>query len=266
MKGRILTIAGTDPSGGAGIQADIKTITSLRGYATSAITALVVQNTLGVEKILSIDEELVGEQMQCVINDIGVDAVKTGMLHTASLIEKICDVLSNYDYEFPLIVDPVMVAKSGDFLLEKDAFSVLKKKLIPKATIVTPNNYEAEILIGKKIVSDDDAINAGREILSFGAKSVLMKGGHRLGLKVRDILVSSEGIEIIESPRLDSSNTHGTGCTLSSAIATGIGQGMDLLTSVKRAHKYVHNALKFAPQLGKGNGPLNHVHNYTIKE
>ncbi|MDC0073697.1 bifunctional hydroxymethylpyrimidine kinase/phosphomethylpyrimidine kinase [Alphaproteobacteria bacterium] len=260
MKGRILSIAGTDPSGGAGIQADIKTISALNAYAMTVITALVAQNTCGVSSIVEIDSNFVEEQIDCVLNDIGVDAIKIGMLHSVDIINSVEKKIKTQSNLIPVVLDPVMFAKSGDSLLENNACNALIDLMIPISTIVTPNNPEAERIVGNKINNEAEAIEAGKKIISMGAKSVLMKGGHREGDLVKDILVYSNGLEIIESKRQESNNTHGTGCTLSSALATGLGQNLNILDATKKAHLFVQEAIRSALPLGKGNGPLNHCH------
>jgi len=266
MIGRILSIAGTDPSGGAGIQADIKTISALNAYAMAAVTALVAQNTMGVSAVLSVSEDFVVEQINGVLDDIGADAIKTGMLHRAGIIESVADVLRRKATSIPIVVDPVMVAKSGHLLLEENAIDALRKLLIPLAVLVTPNNPEAEMLTGMSIKGDDSAIEAGQAIISMGASAALMKGGHREGARVRDILVYAGGVEIFEANRIASNSTHGTGCTLSSALAAGLGQHLTLTNATKRAHAYVQQAILTAPGYGHGNGPLNHLHNVNPYE
>jgi len=277
MKSHILIIAGSDSGGGAGIQADIKTVTLLGGYATTAITALTAQNTQGVFGIHEIPEPFIKHQIELVLSDIGADCIKTGMLHKASVIETIHDALKPYP-DIPLVLDPVMVAKGGAPLLQPDAIDALKSLLIPRATIITPNIPEAELLMADSLIrSFADSINspeamteAGEALLSLGSKSVLMKGGHLNGETVTDILIerisksANQRISTFTSPRIHTTSTHGTGCTLASAIATGIAQGMSLKHAVTRARDYVQGAIRHAPGLGKGHGPLDH--GWMLKE
>lgn len=278
--GRVLTIAGSDSGGGAGIQADIKTITALGGYAASAITALTAQNTQGVFGIHEVPLEFIRQQITLVLDDIGADAIKTGMLHKAEVIEVVADVLGEWYLAhskipspstthqapgtwIPLIVDPVMVAKGGAPLLESEAIDTMKTKLFPFAAIVTPNIPEAELLSGIRIDDPDGMTKAAERILAFGPQAVLIKGGHLKGEHVVDILCSAEGMERFESKRIDTNNTHGTGCTLASAIAIGLAKKMDLFQAVERARNYVQEAIRTAHAIGRGHGPLNHGH--TVK-
>ena len=262
-RGRVLSIAGSDPSGGAGIQADIKTITALGGYAASAITALTAQNTTGVFGIYDVSPDFITRQIELVLSDIGADAIKTGMLHKAEVIETVAASLKNHA-GIPLIVDPVMMAKGGASLLEAAAIEALKTRLIPVAQLVTPNVPEAELLSGIYIPNVAGMIRAGQEILKLGAKAVLVKGGHLAGPKVTDILVTAQGEKSFESERINTKHTHGTGCTLASAIATGIAQKLPVDEAVRRARDYVWEAIKQAPGYGKGNGPLWHGHTVSI--
>ncbi|MEZ5691252.1 MAG: bifunctional hydroxymethylpyrimidine kinase/phosphomethylpyrimidine kinase [Rickettsiales bacterium] len=258
---KILIIAGSDSGGGAGIQADIKTVTCLGGYAMTAITALTAQNTLGVDGILDIDEEFIAKQIKITLSDIGADAIKTGMLNKQNVIETVADTLLEYPH-IPLILDPVMFAKGGSCLLPPSALTALKEKLIPKALIITPNIPEAEYLSGITINNIDDMKKAARKILTFGCKAVLLKSGHLKSDRITDLLLTEDGENIIEHERIASKNTHGTGCTLASAIAYGIGSSMSLENSVKQAENYVLQAIKSAYDIGHGHGPLNH--NYMI--
>ena len=260
MKGRVLIVAGSDSGGGAGIQADIKTVTALDGYAATAITALTAQNTQGVFGIHGIPTGFIAQQMTLVLEDIGADCVKTGMLHDVPVIETVCRTLTEKAQGIPVVVDPVMVAKGGAALLVADARQALREMLLPLATIVTPNLPEAEALAGMTIGSEADMEEAGRRILALGPRHVLVKGGHldREGAVV-DILVGSGGSERFAGARIETSSTHGTGCTLASAIATGIAQGMEVAAAAARARDYVVAALRTAPGYGKGHGPLNHA-------
>lgn len=263
MKGRVLIVAGSDSGGGAGIQADIKAVSALGAYAATAITALTAQNTLGVHGVLPIDPAFVGLQMKVVLEDIGADAIKVGMLATAEVIEAVAAAYEAYAVNIPLVVDPVMVAKGGHSLLAKEAELTLKKRLLPLAEIVTPNLPEAEALTGLTIHDLDDMRRAATMILSFGAKGVLLKGGHMDADRLQDLLLTEDAEHIFESPRLHTPHTHGTGCTLASAIAAGIAQGLGVVDAVTRARTYVQIAIETAPGLGHGHGPLNHLH--TVK-
>jgi hydroxymethylpyrimidine/phosphomethylpyrimidine kinase len=262
-KGRVLIIAGSDSGGGAGIQGDTKTVTCLGGYATNAITALTAQNTLGVQAIQSVPVRFIRKQIESVMDDIGTDSIKSGMLHNTSVIGAVASSIKRYP-SIPYVLDPVMFAKGGAALLEPSALGALKVKLMPLATIVTPNVPEAEYLSGIQIHSLDDMIAAARSIMAIGTRAVLLKGGHLPGDEVQDVLVVDGMYELLKTPRIHSSHTHGTGCTLASAIATGLAQGMALATAVKRAHAYVQEAIKHAPGFGAGHGPLGH--GFTVKK
>ena len=253
---RVLVIAGSDSSGGAGIQADIKTITALGGYATTTITALTVQNTLGVQDILPVAGVFIEAQMTAVLVDIGTDAIKTGMLGSKGVV---LAVAANIPEGIPVVVDPVMVATSGDSLMDKDAISALKEKLIPKATLLTPNIPEAEILSGQKIKTEADMKAAGGALLGLGATAVLLKGGHMEGDKILDLLITKNDRTEFRHERVKTTNTHGTGCTLSSAIALGLASGLDIKKAVEMGIDYVLQALANAPDFGAGIGPLGHT-------
>lgn len=255
----LLTIAGSDSGGGAGIQADIKTALALGVFSTSAITALTAQNTLGVHAIHPVPEAFIREQITCVLQDIDADAIKTGMLHSNAVIDVVAETLRAEAAETPLVVDPVMVAKGGACLLEEAAITALKERLIPLATLTTPNIPEAVILSGQEITSVDDMADAGRALLALGAEAVLVKGGHLPGETVVDVLVTEVGEERFSAPRIASENTHGTGCTLSAAIASFLAQGMALPEAVDGARHYVREAIAAAPNAGNGHGPLNHA-------
>lgn len=261
-KGRVLIIAGSDSGGGAGIQGDIKTVTCLGGYASTAITALTAQNTTGVFGIHDVPDDFIRQQITLVLDDIGADAIKTGMLHKTSVIHTIADTLGGYVH-IPLILDPVMFAKGGAALLQGDAITSLKTQLIPKAALITPNIPEAEALADMTIHSVEDMKQAAQKIMSLGCTAVLLKGGHREEDTVTDILVTPDGIETFTHPRLHTPHTHGTGCTMASAIATGIAQGLTMVETVSRARGYVRSAIEHAPGLGQGHGPLRH--NFMIK-
>lgn len=259
MKGRVLIIAGSDSGGGAGIQADIKTVTVLGGYAATAITALTAQDTRDVHAVFPIPPAFVARQMEVVLADIGADCIKTGMLHSAAVIATVVEVLTRTAPGTPLVVDPVTVAKGGAPLLEPNAIDAVRGLLLPRATVATPNIPEAELLTGGKIASVAAMEAAGRALLALGPKAVLVKGGHLDLPTVVDVLVTADGAIHMENPRVHSTNTHGTGCTLASAIATGLAQGMNVRDAVVRARGYVWEAIRTAPGLGKGHGPLNHA-------
>jgi hydroxymethylpyrimidine/phosphomethylpyrimidine kinase len=259
MKGRVLIVAGSDSSGGAGIQADIKAVTALNGYAMTAICALTAQNTQGVFGIVDIEPDFVARQMALALDDIGADCIKTGMVSQAAVIDTIVATLDEKAPDVPLVVDPVMVAKGGAALLHESAARALRDKLVARATVVTPNIPEAEALTGLS-VADNGEEAVARALRALGPRAVLLKGGHASGDTVRDLLVSADGTEVFESPRLDTPHTHGTGCTLASAIAAGLGQGLSLRDAVARARAYVLEAIRTAPGYGHGHGPLNHAH------
>lgn len=261
MQGRVLIIAGSDSGGGAGIQADIKTVTALGGYAATAVTAITVQNTIGVQAIHDVPIDIVVGQAKAVLSDIGADCIKIGMLHTPEIIEAVVGLLSEAD-RIPVVIDPVMFAKGGASLLASESLTVLREKLLPRATVLTPNILEANDLSALDAEeSPEDALSA---LVKLGAKSVLLKGGHLTGDNLIDRLRLETGETLsYESQRIHSVHTHGTGCTLASAIATGLAQNMSLETSVVRARDFVLEAIRTAPEFGKGHGPLNHGH--TIK-
>jgi hydroxymethylpyrimidine/phosphomethylpyrimidine kinase len=258
MHGRVLIVAGSDSGGGAGIQADIKAVTALGGYAATAVTAVTVQNTLGVSAIHAIPLDVVRGQIKTVLDDIGADAIKTGMLATAAVIETVMASLEGNDA--PLIVDPVMVAKGGAALLESDAVAALKRHVLPRAQLITPNLPEAEALTGRTIATPEAMRDALKHLLDLGAKSVLLKGGHLPGDEIIDIYASTNGTQEWSDKRIATRHTHGTGCTLASAIATGFAQGMSAVDSIVRARHYVRRAIETAPGFGQGHGPLNHAH------
>ena len=256
-----MVVAGSDSGGGAGIQADIKTITVLGGYAATAITALTAQNTLGVFGVLPIDPEFVAEQMSVVLADIGADAVKTGMLFSAEIVAAVASVLEVRARHLPVIVDPVMVAKGGASLLERGARVALVERLLPLAALITPNAPEAAALSGVKVETVDDMERAADRLLSFGASAVLIKGGHLPGDTIVDLLRTADGEALrFEHARIVTKSTHGTGCTLAAAITCGVALGFTLRDAVARAEDYVVEAIRTAPGLGKGHGPLNHGH------
>jgi len=253
---RVLTIAGSDSGGGAGIEADIKTITALGGYACTAITAVTAQNTLGVQGIHAIPAALVKLCITAVLSDIGADAIKIGMLTNADIIHAVADCLPA---GIPVVLDPVMVATSGAVLLPEDAIAALRERLIPRATLITPNLPEAAKLTGLSLQSPDDHAAAGQALLRMGAAAALIKGGHAIGEVVTDTLVQSSGVTTFSHPRLATRNTHGTGCTLAAAIAAGLAQGMSLTDAIRRARTYLQAAIATAPGFGTGHGPVNHL-------
>jgi hydroxymethylpyrimidine/phosphomethylpyrimidine kinase len=260
VQGRVLIVAGSDSGGGAGIQADIKTVTALDGYAMTAITALTAQDTLGVHGVVPVDPAFIRQQMELCLADIGADAIKTGMLHDSAVIDAVADTVERLAPRAAFVVDPVMIAKGGAKLLRDEAIDAVRKRLAPLATVMTPNTEEATALAGIAIASTRDMERAGQAILALGCGAVLMKGGHLAGPMVHDLLVERSGVARFESPRVETRSTHGTGCTLASAIATGLAQGLDLVTAIRRARAYVLEAIRTAPGLGKGHGPLNHAH------
>ena len=264
MKGRVLIAAGSDSGGGAGIQADIKTVTALGGYAATAITALTAQNTRGVFGVVPVDPAFIRQQLDVVLDDIGADCVKTGMLHDAATIEAVASVLEAKAPDVPLVVDPVMIAKGGESLLETRAVETLKAQLLPRATMLTPNLPEAEVLTGFAIADPEAMGRAGEALRAMGARAVLVKGGHLPGKRLVDVLVTGDGLDLFERERIETRHTHGTGCTLASAIATGLAQGMALREAVARARAYVAEAIRTAPGIGCGHGPINHAH--TMRE
>ena len=257
---RILICAGSDSGGGAGIQADIKTVTALGGYAMTAITALTAQDTLGVHGVMPVPPDFVRRQMRVVLADFGADAVKTGMLGDAATIAAVAETLAELAPEVPLVLDPVMVAKGGASLLALDALDALKTLLIPRAALLTPNLPEAEALLGRRIADVAAMQTAAEDLHGLGAGAVLVKGGHLDGDTLCDVLVGPDGIVIFEGERIWTRHTHGTGCTLASAIATRLGQGMELPHAVASARAYLMQAIRTAPGLGHGHGPLNHGH------
>lgn len=254
--GRVLIIAGSDSGGGAGIQADIKTVTALGGYAATAITAVTVQNTLGVTGVHPIPLDVVAAQARAVLSDIGADAIKTGMLGDAATVALVADLLD--EAGAPAVVDPVMVAKGGASLLATEAVAAVRERLVRRAALLTPNAPEAEALTGLIVATTDDLRRAGEALLAMGAKAVLMKGGHVPGDRVVDLLMTPDGETAFEGERIESRHTHGTGCTLASACAAGLAQGLPLTAAAARAWDYVHEAMLRAPGLGTGHGPLDH--------
>jgi hydroxymethylpyrimidine/phosphomethylpyrimidine kinase len=260
MKGRVLIIAGSDSGGGAGIQADIKAVSALGAFAATAITALTAQNTRGVFGVHPVPTAFIDQQISLVLGDIGADCLKTGMLHAAEVIETVVAAIERDAPGVPLVADPVMIAKGGAALLEDAAVATLRARLVPRATLLTPNIPEAEALTGMTIRGENEMRAAGQALIEAGAGAVLVKGGHLEGATVRDLLVTRGGVRVFENPRIDTPHTHGTGCTLASAIAAGLAQGLALADAVGRAEAYLHQAIRTAPGLGSGHGPVNHLH------
>ena len=263
-KSKVLIIAGSDSSGGAGIQADIKTVTALGSYAMTALTAVTSQNTLGVKAINSIPIKNLQSQMTMVLDDIGTNAVKIGMLHNSNVTKCVYKILKKYKLK-NIVLDPVMIAKGGTKLVNKSSIKYLKKLLLPLCYVITPNIPEAEVLTGYSITNKEDMIKAAKKIINMGAKNVLLKGGHLKKKMIFDILVSKKKIKIFQKRKINTKNTHGTGCTLSSALATCLSQKINIYKSCQISLKYVDQAISSAPGYGKGFGPLNHLVSFNIK-
>ena len=263
LKSKVLIIAGSDSSGGAGIQADIKTVTSLGSYAMTAITAVTAQNTTGVKSIVPIKPKEISNQIEFSVKDIRPQAVKIGMLHSKQVILAVNKSLKKFKIK-KVILDPVMVAKGGAKLINRAAISFIKNNLIKKVLLITPNIPEAEILSGININSSADMKRAGRKLINLGAKNVLIKGGHLKSKMMIDILINKKIIKEYKSKKYYTKNTHGTGCTLSSAIATYLSCGKDLIKSCELGIKYVNQAIKINSNLGKGNGPINHLNSINL--
>jgi len=259
MIGRVLIIAGSDSGGGAGIQADIKAVTALNGFAMTAITALTAQNTQGVHGVLPVPAAFIRQQIDVVLQDIGADVIKIGMLGDAATIETVCDALATVGAGIPVVLDPVMVAKGGHHLLAGDAVTVMRQRLLPMATVITPNLPEAEALTGLTITTEADMRTAAQALLGLGAPAVLLKGGHLPSDTVVDLLATREGTDSFSAARIQTRHTHGTGCTTASAVAAGLAQGMSLHDAVVRARAYVRRAIEAAPGFGHGHGPLDHA-------
>jgi hydroxymethylpyrimidine/phosphomethylpyrimidine kinase len=258
-KGRVLAIAGSDSSGGAGIQADIKTVTALGGYAATAITAITVQSTQGVSAVHPIPQDILAGQIAAVLDDIGADVIKTGMLGSAETIATVLKALDDHgDLSIPLIVDPVMVAASGDRLVDDTALAAIRDLLVPRAFLLTPNMPEASALTGVEVEDMDGQREAAEILLGRGAKAVLVKGGHMESGDVIDLLATRNGVRLFTRPRIRTRHTHGTGCTLASAIAALLAQGLSLDRAVEQGGDYLHEAIKRAPGLGQGAGPVHH--------
>tara|TARA_B100001093_G_C26844715_1_gene1022207 strand:+ start:2888 stop:3724 length:837 start_codon:yes stop_codon:yes gene_type:complete len=264
-KSKILIIAGSDSSGGAGVQADIKTVTSLGSYALTCITAVTAQNTKGIKSVISLPPDEIKNQIIYSAKDIRPDAIKIGMLHSKPVIKKVIESLNKINIK-KIILDPVMVAKGGTKLINDEAINYLKKNLLQRVNLITPNIPEAEVLTGIKINNKKNMIHAANELINFGSKNVLIKGGHLNTKKVEDIFLNKSGIKIFVSPRYKTKNTHGTGCTLSSAITTFFSCGKSIKKACELGIKYVNLAILTNPQYGKGHGPINHLNSIEIKK
>ena len=264
-KSKVLIIAGSDSSGGAGIQADVKTVTSLGSYAMTAITAVTAQNTMGVKSIVSIKPKEIFNQIVFTCKDIKPDAIKIGMLHSPNVIKAVISALKKIKVS-RIVLDPVMVAKGGAKLINNSAIQILKTRLIQKVFLITPNIPEAEFLTKIKIVNSKDMIRAANILLKLGAKNVLIKGGHLKSKVIQDILVNKKTIKFFNNKKILTKNTHGTGCTLSSAIATFLSCGKLLNKSCELGIKYVNEAIESNINIGKGHGPINHLNSIIIKK
>jgi hydroxymethylpyrimidine/phosphomethylpyrimidine kinase len=266
MNGRVLIVAGSDSGGGAGIQADIKTVTALGGFAATAVTALTAQNTLGIFGVLPVEASFVRQQIDVVLADIGADCIKTGMLVSAEVIETLVEALEASAPHTPVVVDPVMLSSSGERLLDREAVDTLKRRLLVRTTVVTPNLPEAEALTGMVVRDIADMRRAAESLLTLGAKAAVVKGGHLDGNTVSDVVATEAGGFILSSPRIETRHIHGTGCTLASGIATGLAQGMSLRPAIERARRYLIAALASSPGYGQGHGPLDHAHTVRLEE
>jgi len=264
-KSKILIIAGSDSSGGAGIQADIKTVTALGSYAMTAVTAVTVQNTKGVSAVIPIKPKEIGKQILFTCKDIKPNAIKIGMLHSSQVIMSVVNALKKVKTS-KIVLDPVMVAKGGARLINQSAIKTLKDKLIKKAYLITPNIPEAEVLTKTKINNLEDMINAANILIKFGVRNVLLKGGHRKSKYMEDVLLNRKEIKIFKNKKIKTRNTHGTGCTLSSAIATFLSCGKPLKKSCELGIKYVNQAIGSNPNYGKGHGPINHLNSIIINK
>ena len=265
IKSKILIIAGSDSSGGAGIQADIKTVTALGGYAMTAVTAVTIQNTQGVSDVIPIQPEIILKQILYTSNDIKPDGIKIGMLQSSQVIKSVLKALKKIKTS-KIVLDPVMVAKGGTKLINHSAIKILKENLIKKAYLITPNIPEAEILTKTKIKNLEDMIFAAKILLKIGAKNVLVKGGHIKSGYVKDVLLNGKEIKIFKNKKIKTKNSHGTGCSLSSAITTFLSCGKPLKKSCELGIKYVNQAIGSNPNFGKGHGPINHLNSIVIKK
>ena len=260
-----MIIAGSDSSGGAGIQADIKTVTSLGSYAMTAVTAVTVQNTKGVKSVIPIPANEIKSQIIYTVRDIKPDAIKIGMLHSSKVVKRVIESLKKIKVK-KIVLDPVMVAKGGAKLISNEAIQILKKKLIKQVTLITPNIPEAEVLTGVKIKNKKDIILAANKLINLGAKNVLIKGGHLKSKTVEDIFLNKSDFKIFVSSRHNTKNTHGTGCTLSSAITTFFSCGKSIKKACDLGIKYVNSAILTNPKYGKGHGPINHLNSMKINK
>lgn len=261
IHGRVLVIAGSDSGGGAGIQADIKTITALGGYAMTALTALTAQDTRGVHGVHPVPPEFLRRQIRVVMDDLGADALKTGMLHDAATIECVVELADGAGRGLPLVVDPVMVAQSGDRLLDEGAVARMIDDLLPRAALITPNLPEAEVLLGRTIPDEAAMTEAASALHGMTGSAVLLKGGHLTGGMIHDVLVDARGqAASFRHERIATNHTHGTGCTLASAIAAGLARGLEMHGAVEVARRYLLEAIRTAPGFGHGDGPVNHCH------
>ena len=265
IKSKILIIAGSDSSGGAGIQADVKTATSLGVYSMTALTAVTVQNTKGVKSVIPIPPNEIYNQIIYTTKDIKPNAIKIGMLHSTKVIDKVFRSLNEMKIK-KIILDPVMIAKGGSKLITDQAVQLMKKKLFGKVSLITPNIPEAEILTGVKITNKNDMILAANEFIKFGVANVLVKGGHLNSKKVYDVFVNKNEIKVFSSKRFNTKNTHGTGCTLSTAITSFFSCGKTLKKSCELGIKYVNSAIISNPKIGKGHGPINHLNSIELKK
>ena len=263
-RSKILIIAGSDSSGGAGIQADIKTVTALGGYAMSAITAITAQNTTGVNSVVPVPIKDIEKQILFTCKDIKPDVIKIGMLYSDKVISSVIKALNIIKVR-KIILDPVMVAKSGTKLINQSAIESLKNRLIKKTYLITPNIPEAEVLTNKKIRSTEEMIDAASTLLNLGAKNILLKGGHQNSYLVKDIFLNKTEIKVFKNKKIQTKNTHGTGCTLSSAVATFLSCGKPIKKSCELGIKYVNQAIKSNLNYGKGNGPINHLNSINLK-
>ncbi|MCC5958928.1 MAG: bifunctional hydroxymethylpyrimidine kinase/phosphomethylpyrimidine kinase [Rhodobacteraceae bacterium] len=260
IQGRVLIIAGSDSGGGAGIQADIKAVSALGAFAATAITALTAQNTMGVHGVHPVPPDFLRQQLEVVQADIGADCFKTGMLHDAEVIRVVADFLDRTAGDTPLVVDPVMVSQTGASLLQSSSVQALVELLLPRATLMTPNLPEAETLLQKEIPDADAMPEAARALQAMTGGAVLLKGGHLPGNDLVDVFADGEELRLYRHQRIDTRHTHGTGCTLASAISAGLAQGMPLERAVSRGRAYLLEAIRQAPGLGQGGGPVNHLH------
>ena len=264
-KSKILIIAGSDSSGGAGIQADIKTVTALGGYAMTAVTAVTAQNTQGLNTVIPIKPQDIRKQILFTCKDIKPNGIKIGMLHSSQVINSVVNSLNKIKTT-KIVLDPVMIAKGGARLINHSAIETLKDKLIKKAYLITPNIPEAEVLTKRKIISIEDMIYAANILLKFGVKNVLLKGGHRKSNYMEDVLLNKNEIKIFRNKKIKTRNTHGTGCTLSSAITTFLSCGKPLKKSCELGIKYVNQSIRSNPNYGKGHGPINHLNSIIINK